>query len=125
MPRKMTTPGYYRTPLRSRNDIADYLEAIGGYYSTYGRNGRSYFAFNVKCHGVRLDFERLIEVYRSGGYYGDGESWLDNPEWLDQARGNYGQVERHLFDWGVEYAARLLTDSDCYDHLCDGTKVEV
>ena len=125
MPRKMTTPGYYRTPLRSRSDIADYLASVGGYYSTYGRTGRSYFAFNVKCHGVRLDFEHLIEVYRNGGYYGDGETWLDNPEWLEQARANYEEVERHLFDRGVEDAARLITDSDCYNHLYDGTKVEV
>jgi hypothetical protein len=119
------TPGYYRTPLRSRNDIAGYLASIGGYYSAYGRNGRSYLAFNVKCHGVRLDFDHLIEVYRNGGYYGDGETWLDNPEWLTQARVNYEEVERHLFDWGVEDAARLFTDSDCYKYLFDGTKAEV
>ncbi len=125
MPRKMKTPSYYRTPLRSRKDIADYLASIGGYYSTYDRQGRSYFSFNVKCHGARLDFDRLIEVYRNGGYYGDGETWLDNPEWLEQARAKHEEVERHLFDWGIEDAARLITDSDCYNHLYDGTKVEV
>ena len=125
MPRKMTTPGYYRTLLRSRSDIADYLASVGGYYSTYGHHGRSYFAFNVKCHGVRLDFGHLIEVYRNGGYYGDGETWLDNPEWLDQARERYEGGERHLFDRGMEDAARLITDSDGYNHLYDGTTVEV
>ncbi len=31
----------------------------------------------------------------------------------------------NLFDWGIEDAARLITDSDCYNHLFDGTKVEV
>jgi len=125
MPRNTTTPGYYRTPLRSRSDIADRLASVGGYYSTYCRQGRSYFAFNVKCHGARLDFERLIEVHRNGGCYGDGETWLGNPEWLEQAREKHREVEQRLFDWGVEDAARLVTDWDRYDHLYDGTKVDV
>ena len=86
MNHKVKKPAHYRTPLRSRNEIAAYLASVGGYDSAYGRNGRSYFAFNVKCHGVRLDFEHLIEVYRNDGYYGDGETWLDNPEWLELAR---------------------------------------
>ena len=106
MPRNTTKPDYYRTPLRSRSDIADHLASIGGYDSAYGRQGRSYFAFNVKCHAARLDFERLIEVHRNGGYYGDDETWLDDPEWLEQAREKHREVERHLFDWGVEDAAR-------------------
>ena len=95
------------------------------YYSTYGHHGRSYFAFDVKCHGVRLDFVHLIEVYRNRGYYGDGETWLDNPEWLEQARASHEEVERYLFDWGIEDASRLVTDSECYNHLFDGTKVDV
>ncbi len=86
MSRKVMKPGYYRTPLRARSDIAAYLASVGGYYSTYARQGRSYFAFNVKCYNANLDFERLIEVNRNGGYYGDGESWLDNLDWLEQAR---------------------------------------
>lgn len=125
MPRKMTTPGYYRTPLRSRKDIAHFLASVGGYYSPHGHHGRSYFAFDVKCHGARLDFGHLIETYRNAGYCGDGETWLDNPEWLVQAEAKYEEAERHLFDPGVEDAARLITDSDCYNHLFDGTKVEV
>ena len=125
MPRKTTTPGYYRTPLRSRCDIADFLESVGGYYSTYGRQGRSYFSFNVKCHFAQLDLEHLIEVYRNAGYYGDGETWLDNPEWLMQAQARYEEAERHLFDWGVEDASRMVTDSDGYNHLYNGTEVEV
>ena len=125
MPRKLKSPSYYRTPLRSRKDIADFLASVGGYYSTYGRQGRSYFAFNVKCHGVRLDFEHLVETFRNAGYYADGETWLDNPEWIEQARAKHEEVERHLFDWGIEDADRLITDSDCYNYLFDGTKVEV
>jgi hypothetical protein len=125
MPRKMKKPGYYRTPLRSRKDIAAFLESIGGYYSTYGHRGRSYFSFNVKCHAVNLDFEHLIKTYRDTGYYGDGETWLDNPEWLDQAREKHGEIEDKLFDWGIKDAARLITVSDCYVRLYDGTKVEV
>ncbi len=122
---KVIKPDYYRTPLRSRSDIAAYLASIGGYYSTYARQGRSYFAFDVKCYQADLDFGHLIEVYRNGGYYGDGETWLDNPEWVNQAREKHEEVERHLFDWGVEDAARLISDSDCYTHLHDGTEVEV
>ncbi len=118
-------PAHYRTPLRSRNDIAAYLASVGGYDSAYGHNGRSYFAFNVKCYGVDLDFEHLVEVYRSGGYYGDGETWLDNPEWLGKDEAKYEAVRDKLFEWGVEDACHLVTDSDCYDHLYDGTKVEV
>jgi hypothetical protein len=125
MSRKVMKPDYHRTPLRSRSDIAAYLASIGGYYSTYGHDGRSYFAFNVKCYNAKLDFERLIEVYRNGGYYGDGESWLDSPEWLHQARERHDEVERHLFDWGIEDACRLVTDSDCYTHLHDGSEVNV
>ena len=125
MPRKTTSPGYYRTPLRSRSDIADFLASVGGYYSTHGSHGRSYFAFNVKCHGVRLDFGHLIETYRNVGYYGDGETWLDNPEWLEKAKAKYEEVGDKLFDWGVEAAGRLVTDSDCYSHLYNGTQVEV
>ena len=41
MSRKVMKPDYYRTPLRSRCDIAAYLASIGGYYSTYGHDGRS------------------------------------------------------------------------------------
>lgn len=125
MPRKTTTPGYYRMPLRSRNDIADLLASVGGYYSTHGHHGRSYFAFDVKCHGVRLDFGHLIEIYRNAGYYGDGEPWLDNPEWLVQAQARYERAERYLFDRGVEDASRMVTDSGCYNHLYNGTEVEV
>ncbi len=125
MSQKLKTPSYYRTPLRSRRDIAAFLESICGYFSTYGRQGRSYFAFNVKCHATRLDFDHLIEVYRNGGDYGDGETWLDNPEWLEQARAKHEEVGDKLFDWGIENAARLITDSDCYTCLFDGTRVKV
>jgi hypothetical protein len=125
MPRKLMTPDYYRTPLRSRQDIADYLASVGGYYSTFGRQGRSYFSFNVKCHAARLDFDHLIETFRNAGYYGDGETWLDNPEWLVQARAKHEEVDRLLFDWGAEDAAHLFTDSACYNYLFEGTTVEV
>jgi hypothetical protein len=125
MSRKMKMPGYYPTPLRSRKNIADFLESIGGYYSTYGHQGRSYFSFDVKCHGVRLEFEHLIDVYRNGGCYDDGEIWLDNPEWIKQAQAEYEEVGDKLFDWGIEDANRLITDSDFYNHLFYGAKVEV
>jgi hypothetical protein len=114
-------PHYYRTPLRSRQDIAAYLDSVGGYD---GHHGRSYFSFNVKCYGANLDFDHLIEVYRQSGYYGMNETWLDNPEWLEQARRRYAEVEKHLFDWGVEEAGRLVTDSGTYSRLYDGTKVD-
>ena len=120
-----TKPGYYRTPLRSRSDIADFLASVGGYYSTHGHHGRSYFAFNVKCYDADLAFGHLIQTYRSAGYYGDGETWLDNPEWLVQALAKYEVAERHLFDWGVEDASRMVTASGCYNHLYNGTEVEV
>ena len=42
-----------------------------------------------------------------------------------QAEAKYEEVGDKLFDWGVEDAGRLVTDSDCYDHLYDGTEVEV
>ena len=115
-------PAFYRTPLRSRKDIAAYLASVGGYY---GHNGQSYFGFNVKCYGVRLDFDHLIEVYRTSGESGPGQTWLDNPEWLEQAQRTYAEVEDHLFDQGVEDACRIVTDSDAYTHLYDGTKIEV
>ena len=35
MPRNTTKPNSYRTPLRSRSDIAGRLASVGGYYSTY------------------------------------------------------------------------------------------
>lgn len=125
MSRRHAVPAGYRTPLRSRRDIAAYLDGVGGYDSTYGREGRSYFAFNVKCGGADLGFEHLLAVYRDGGYYGDGETWLDNPEWLVQARPKYAEVEKYLFDWGVEAAAQQITESDGYTQLYDGTAVDV
>jgi hypothetical protein len=118
-------PSHRLRPLRSRIDIAAYLDDVGGYRSAYGRDGRSYFAFNVKCHGVDLDFDHLVAVYRGGGYYGDGETWLDNPEWLTPARARYAEVEPHLFAWGVAEAARLVTETDGYNHLDDGTPIDV
>ena len=49
----------------------------------------------------------------------------DNSEWLEKAHAKYEEVRDKLFDWGVEDASRMVTDSDCYTHLYDGTRVEV
>lgn len=119
MSQRIKKPEYYRTPLRSRKSIADFLLGVGSYL---GRDG-SIFCFNVKAHGTDLSFDHLLEVFKGSGY---GGGYLENDDYLEAAREKHEEVgENRLWEYGQEGAWRLVTDSDCYNHLWDGTPVDV
>lgn len=117
---KFKKPAYYRTPLRNPEKIRKYLLDYDN--RPYESHDDALFAWNVKCYSVNMDFDHLLEVWIKDN--GD-EELAQNPEWLEKAKELYEEHEEHLFDWGIEGARNLVTDSDCYDHLWDGTPVNV
>lgn len=120
MSQKVRKPDAYKTPLRSRKDIIEKIISL--------TDQRSYdyaphpFCFNVKAYNCDLDFDHLLELWRKNE--GD-EQYTHNPEWLEAAREKYDEVSEHLFEWGQEDACSLVTDSDAYNHLWNGEKVDV
>lgn len=124
MTAKYRVPDCYKTPLRSRKAIAAYLDSIGGYCGTYYSEG-SYFAFNVKCYRVDLDFDHLLDVFRESGDYGPDERWLDDPVWLDRARERYAEIGDSLFQWALDDVRAAVFDSDCWTFAFSGDKLDV
>ncbi len=112
----MRKPDYYQTPLRSRRDIVGFIVN-----ATHQRDSAP-FCFNVKVYGVNLEFEHLLDLYRE--YEGD-PIFTHNDDWLKAAKEQFDESEEDLFDWGIEGARDLVTDSDCFNHLWDGTPVDV
>lgn len=117
----MTMPAAYKTPLRSRADITSYLLDRRGRY--YRDHGHLLFCFCVKVHAPDFDFDHLLDLYRTSGY---GEDKIDDPAWIEEARQRHAETDQDdLFQWAIEDAGRLVTESDCFNHLPDGTPVEV
>jgi hypothetical protein len=117
----MTMPQAYTTPLKKRADIAAYLlNRRGRHYRDYGH---LLFTFNVKVYDPDLDFDHLLDLYRKNGY---GEDKINDPGWIDEARQRHTETDQDdLYQWAIKDAGRLVTDSDCFNHLSDGTPVEV
>lgn len=114
-------PDYYKTPLRSREAIVDFcIDAA----RQRGYDHRPHpFCFNVKAWGTDLSFDHLLEIFRKDV---DNYPWLGNEDWLQAAREKFEELDQNdLWEWGREGACGLVTDSDCYNHLWDGTPVDV
>ena len=111
----------YSTPLTNRADIAAYLlNRRGRYYRGYGH---LLFLFNVKVYEPDLSFDNLLDLYRQSGY---GEFKVTDPGWVEETRQRHEKTDHDdLYQVAVEDARRLVTDSDCFTHLYDGTPVEV
>lgn len=117
----MTMPAAYKTPLKRRADIAAYLLNRQGRY--YRDHGHLLFCFCVKVHDPDLDFDHLLDLYRKSGYGGDT---LNDPAWIEEAGQRHAETDQDdLFQWAIQDAGRLVTESDCFNHLYDGTPVEV
>lgn len=114
-----TKPDYYRTPLRSREAIVEWI--IQNTKQRMYDHRPHPFCFNVKCYRVNLDFEHLLGIYRN--MEGD-PPFTHFAEWLEPVKARYEEVKDDLFTWGVEDARRLFTDSDGFNSLWDGTNVK-
>jgi hypothetical protein len=121
---KIKKPDYYKSPLRSRRAIMDYilLSTSHRYYSykTYP------LCFNVKLYKLNLEFDHLLEVWRNGE--GAGQLYTQNEEWLKAVRERYNETKQYtLREWGVEDASRSFTDEDeaTFRQLWDGTELDV
>ena len=115
----MTMPEAYSTPLIAKSDIAAYLlNRRGRYYRDYGH---LLFVFNVKVYDPDLSFEHLLDLHAKSGY---GEGKVNDPYWV--ARQRHAETDQDdLYQMAIEDAGRLVTDSDCFNHLYDGTPVDV
>lgn len=116
----MKKPEVYQTPLKKRSDIIAFLED-----ATHQRHYDGHWhplCFNVKIHTIDLSFDHLLKLWREN----EGNPlYTHNEDWLKAAKEQYDESEESLFDWGIEDARRGFTDSDSYNHLWDGTKIDV
>lgn len=58
----MKTPEYFRTPLRSRLEIADYIFSVTN--QRYYDNDAHPFCFDVKLRRLDLSFDHLLKVFK-------------------------------------------------------------
>lgn len=117
----MDMPEAYSTPLTNRADIAKYL--MDRRSRSYRDHGHLLFTFNVKVYSPDLDFDHLLDLHTQSGY---GEGHVTDAYWVEEARQRHAETDQdHLLQWALENAGQLVTDSDCYTHLYDGTPVEV
>lgn len=117
---KIKKPEYYRTPIKKRADIVDFILKVTK--SRWDRHDSNPFCFNVKCYDANFEFEHLIETYKK--WYGDGV-YLNHDEWLAAAKEKYEEVKDNLWNWAIEQAREQITDSDAYQMLWDGTHIHV
>ncbi len=117
----MAMPAAYTTPLKKRSDIASYLMNRRGRY--YREHGHLQFVFDVKVYSPDLSFDHLFALHANSGY---GEGKVNDPYWVEEARQRHAETDQDdLYQWAIEDAGRLVTDSDCFNHLFDGTPVDV
>ena len=118
MPKK---PDAYLTPLRKRADIIEQVLSLTNQRSYDYRNHP--FCFNVKVYRSDFSFENLLDVYRKSN---DDPFYTHDPDWLKAAREEYDGVSHDkIWTAAQESACDLVTDSDSYNHLYNGTKVDV
>ena len=116
----MQKPDYYKTPLRTRQEIVRFI--------INATNQRSYhqphpLCFNVKCYHVNLDFNHLLTLWNE---YESNPIYTQNDEWLNSATQRHAETnENTLWDWARESVCDLFTDSDAYHTLWDGTAINV
>ena len=113
----MKIPEAYKTPLKKRQDIQDFI-IQNTIQRSYNHEPHP-LCINVKCYNVNPEFEHLLELIKN---YED-EPYLHHEDWLKQAKIKYDEVEDQLFDWGLEDARRNFEDSDTC--LPNGEKIEV
>jgi len=124
----MKKPDYYKTPLRSRKDIIDFI-----FDATHQRSydySPHPFCFNVKLYDLDLSFSKLLALYKEED---DGPHTRDE-EWLEAVKERYEELgEDTIYEWGQESACRSFVgagwgsepDGDSYRTLWDGTEVDV
>jgi len=117
----MTMPQANATPLKKRADIAQFLmNRRGRYYRDFGH---LQFCFCVKVYDADLSFDHLLDLHAKSGY---AEGKVNDPCWVEEVRQRYAETDQdHLLEWAIEDSRRLVTDSDCFNHLHNGTPVEV
>ena len=119
----------FRYPCRSRKDMADYIEDVGGYHSW--NQTTQPLAWNVKVY-PDLDFDRLFNVWieHGGGtedarkcgralarYRRTAEAYYDREYATESGRAL-------LFDIALEDARRALTEDEAFCSLWNGQGVE-
>lgn len=116
----MRKPDYYKTPLRTRQEIVQFI--------INATSQRSYhqphpLCFNVKCHHVDFDFDHLLTLWNK---YESDPIYTHDEQWLKAARQRHAETkENTLWAWAQDDACNLFTDSDAFRTLWDGTAVMV
>lgn len=116
----MRKPDYYKTPLRTRQEIMRFI--------INATNQRSYhqphpLCFNVKCHHVNLDFNHLLTLWNE---YESNPIYTHNEEWLKSATQRHAETNENILgEWARESACDLFTDSDAFRTLWNGTAIKV
>lgn len=115
---KPKCPEKYRTPLRSRFDIKNYLLNRKALYSS---PHQWLFAWTFHPYRADLKLENLKRRINEVGY-GQELPWED-AHWWSQVPAKYTEVDEHLLRWGIEDFLDLITNSDCYNMLWSGEKI--
>lgn len=122
-------PTGYSLPLRSREQIAQYL--------VYGKDVPAYstrrpraemhemglFCFDVKVYDLDTSFENLFSLYAANGH-GTPEDYWSDKRWQEQARAAYEEItdgyyhgEYALTEIGIEEARETVNDQDTWKCL--------
>jgi hypothetical protein len=115
---KYATPKQYKAPLKKRADITAFLEkhkSRSSWPNDYCR-----FAWDVKLYSLDLTYEHLLTIHKASGYCGLKN--IDAPEVQALYQERYaGENLEYLEQMATEDAWRNVNDTDCFNHLWDGT----
>lgn len=114
-------PAGYEAPLRKRSDmLAEIRRLVEDRYYNRGYP----ICFNVKLYRTpEITFRLLFETYKR-------QEGIDEPidlDWLRERREEFDVAKSEDFvtltEWALENMRSLVTDSDCFNHLWDGTSL--
>jgi hypothetical protein len=114
----MKTPPQYRSPLRSRKEIIDFL------INTTEQRIYDYkphpFCFNVKVRRLDFDFDHLLKIFQQ---MEDDPIYTHEPDWLEAAKQRYEDTNINDFcDSVMDDARQRFLDQDHV--LYDGTSIK-
>jgi hypothetical protein len=115
-------PTGYSLPLRSREEIAQYLVYGKGLPAYSTRRPRAdlheqgLFCFDVKVYDIDTSFDHLFELYKENGHGSHEDYWFD-PRWQKKARAEHAQIEERLWEWAFEEARDSVNGEDTWKCL--------
>lgn len=119
---KFKKPDYYKTPLKKRSDIAEFI--LASTTNRWSDNELHPFCFNVKCHDADFSFEHLLELHKVEN---NNPVYALNEEWLAAVRQEYNdlnqdRVSELAFDEARDYVHET---GGSFHNLYDGTNPDI